>query len=168
MRKFILFALLINCIALPVISQVQIPMDSTTGLVTYTGKRPINVRCKQKTMKKLNTWASAKQDFPNMVFSVISSGKDSLVLKAVTEIPSIHSLHPISFKFILIPSSKRFTYQASGFYFEDITLSLETWLKKYASSETKKTMRNVEMIIEGLDSHIFLTLNNLEAYINKK
>ena len=150
------------------LSAQTLPADPVTGKVKYEGNRKVKPWCKKKIMKGMVSWTSVSQQFPPMVFSVIESGKDSLMVKAVTDVPSLRGLHPISFRLILIPGKKTFTFVASEFYFEDIRLSLDTWLKKFADSENKKNQRNVELIIKGLDSHVFMSMNNLAESINNK
>ena len=146
----------------------SLPVDPETGMVKYVGKRQVKPRCKKNTMKGMVEWSSAPLQFPPMVFSTIESDKDTLMLKAVTEVPSSNGLHPISFRLILVPGKKTFTFIASEFYFEDIRLSLDSWLKKYADTENKRSQRNVGLIIKGLDSHIFMSMNNLAETINNK
>ena len=90
------------------------------------------------------------------------------MVKAVTEVPSVRELHPISFRLILVPKKKAFWFQASEFYFEDIRLSLEKWLEKYDKSTSERHERNVEVITKGIDSHIHLSMNELVSIFNKK
>lgn len=125
-------------------------------------------KSKKKIMASMNIWVSGRLEYPPMVFSVIETGKDSLVLKAVTEVPSSKNIHPISFKLILIPKKKSFDFYASGFYFEDIRLSLESWLDKYSVAENERNQRNVELITKGIESHIFMSMNLLVEKINLK
>ncbi len=116
----------------------------------------------------MNAWASRKLEYPPMVFSVIETGKDTLMLKAVTEVPSMKKLHPVSFRLILVPGKRKFDFRASEFYFEDIKLSLEQWLDKFKDSENSRHQRNYELITSGLDSHIFLSMNKLAEEFKEK
>jgi hypothetical protein len=149
-------------------SQYDLPIDPQTGKVVFTGNRSIEMKSKKKIMLAMEEWVSKKLPYPPMVFSVIEASKDTLMVKAVTEVPSLNELHPISFRLILVPKKKAFWFQASEFYFEDIRLSLDKWLEKYGTSTNKRHVRNVEVITKGIDSHVFLSMKELVSIFNKK
>ena len=119
-------------------------------------------------MERMIGWSSERLQYPPMVFSVIRSTADSLELKAITEVPSAKGIHPISFRFILIPGKRIYHFRASEFYFEDIRLSLEAWFEKYEQADTARRKRNLELISQGIESHIFLSMNDLAELIDKK
>ena len=164
LSAFLLSLLLLSTL----LSAQTLPVDSTTGMVKYEGKRKVKPRCKKKIMKELVAWTSVSHEFPPMVFSVIESSKESLMVKAISNVPSARGLHPISFRLVLVPTKRGFNFTATEFYFEDITLSLDTWLKKYDDTDNKRGQRNVELIQKGLDSHIFMSMNDLAESINNK
>lgn len=144
-----------------------LPTDSVSGEIVFTGKRSDKVRSKKKKMEGMIEWVSKPVSYPPMVFSIISSSNDTLIVKGVTEVPSIKGIHPISFKLELVSVKKGFRFRASKFYFEDIKLSLQEWLDKYATSENKRNQRNVELITKGVESHIFLSMNQLNDTFKK-
>jgi len=149
-------------------AQTILPMDSAEGLIIYQGNKVITPSSKKNTLAVISAWAGEKQVFPPMVFSTINQSKSRIVLKAVTEVPSLKGLHPISFKLDILVSRKSFDFRADNFYFEDITLSLEEWLKKYGSSDNERHIKNVDMISKEIDSYIFLTLEDLKKRINSQ
>ena len=149
-------------------AQTILPLDSVENLIIFHGQKPINPTGKKKSFAVVKAWAGERMTFPSMVFSVIHQSKNQIVLKVVTELPSAKSIHPVSFKFDLVVSRKSVAYRADYFYFEDIKLSLEEWLKKYASSDNERHIKNVDIISKGLDSHIFLMLEDLINRINKQ
>ena len=117
-------------------------------------------------MAAMKEWVSASVESPPTVFSIIRSSADSLEVKAVAQVPSAHGLHPISFRLILVPFKNGFRFRASEFYFEDIRLTLETWLAKYGESQNDRNQKNVVMITKGISSHILLAMTNLAEKIN--
>jgi hypothetical protein len=149
-------------------AQKAFPLDSTENLVIYRGEKSINACGKKKSIAVIKSWAGEKKMFPPMVFSVMHESKNRIVLKALTEVPSAKGLHPISFKLDIVVSRKSFDYRADYFYFEDIKLSLEEWLKKYALSDNERYIKMVDLVGKGLGSHIFLTLEDLKSQINKQ
>lgn len=148
--------------------QGVLPKDPSTGKILFSGVKPIDEKSKKKIMIAMNEWVSKVLVYPPMVFSVIEVSKDTLMVKAISEVPSLNDLHPISFRLILVPQKRSFWYSASGFYFEDIKLSLDTWLKKYSESTNPRNIRNIEIVSKGLDSHIFMSMNQLVEVFNKK
>jgi len=147
--------------------QTSLPKDKT-GKIVFIGTRSIEMRSKKKIMAAMEDWVAKKLAYPPMVFSVIEVSKDTLMVKAVSEVPSAKELHPISFRLVLVPKKKSFWFRASEFYFEDIRLSLEKWLEKYGESTNKRQQRNVEMISKGIDSHVFLSMKELVSIFNNK
>ena len=148
-------------------AQTSLPLDSAENLVIYRGTKSIDPSSKKRSIAIIKAWASQKKMFPPMVFSVIHETKSLIILKALTEVPGPKGLHPISFKLDIVLSRKAFGYRADYFYFEDINLSLEEWLKKYESSDNKRHVKTVEMIAKGLESHVFLSIEDLKNQINK-
>jgi hypothetical protein len=119
-------------------------------------------------MAIIKTWSGKRMVFPPMVFSVIHESKNRIILKALTEVPSQTGLNPISFKLDIMVSRKSFDFRADNFYFEDITLSLEEWIKKYGSSDSDRHKKTVDVIGKGIGSHVFLMLEDLKSEINKQ
>ena len=149
-------------------AQSIFPMDSTENMVIYRGKKDLDPVGKKKSMAIIKAWAGERMVFPPMVFSVIHESKERIILKALTEVPSQKGINPISFKLDIAVSRKSFDFRADNFYFEDITLSLEEWLKKYESSDSERHIKMVNLIGKGLGSHIYLALEDLKNQINKK
>lgn len=150
-----------------VFSQIDLQRNPNTGEICLTGARAVQLRSQKKIMNEILSWSSARLDNPSMVFSIINSSEDSLVLKGLTEVPSSKGIHPISFRLVLLPGKKSFSFRADKFYFEDIKLSLQEWLDKYKASENSRSQRNVELIVQGVNSHIFLAMNHLADNIKK-
>lgn len=150
-----------------VFCQKDFQRNPETGEICITGFRAVNVTSQKKIMNQLLAWSSVRLDDPSMVFSIINSSADSLVLKGMTEVPSSKSIHPITFRLVLLPGKKTFSFRADKFYFEDINLSLQQWLEKYGTTENSRSKRNVELIVQGVNSHIFLAMNNLAKNIKK-
>ena len=149
-------------------SQQSFPIDPESGNVYYEGTKRVLPKSKKKIFKRVVFWASKKQDFPPAVFSTIYSSNDTLIIKVVTEVPSAKRLHPISFKSRIVVSKQSFSFTAEHFYFEDVKLSLDQWLEKYADSENERHKKNLTLITKGLDSHVFLTFENLKKIINNE
>ena len=162
------FPLLLFMLTLGAVGQKSLPLHPETGKVYYEGARKVKPKSKKKIYKKIEAWSAKKQDFPPIVFSTISSSKDSIRLKAVTEVPSSKRLHPISFKITLVVKKQSFLFIADGFYIEDINLSLDEWLEKYSASENERPIKNRVPIVKGIDSHVFLTFENLKKIINNE
>lgn len=150
-----------------VFSQKDFQRNPNTGEIYIAGFREVKVKSQKKIMNAILSWSSARLDNPAMVFSVISSSEDSLILKGMTEVPSSKGIHPISFRLVLHPGKKSFSFRADKFYFEDIKLSLQEWLDKYKTSENSRSKRNVELIVQGVNSHVFLAMNHLAENIKK-
>lgn len=148
-------------------AQKALPVNEKTGRIYYEGTKKVSLKSKKKMMAIMKDWTSSTIDYPPMVFSVISASKDTLQLKAVTEIPSKNGLHPISFRLKLVPQRNAFWFSATEFYFEDIRLSLEKWLEKYSDNGNDRNKRNVEVISSGVDSHIYMAMNKLMERINQ-
>ena len=89
-------------------------------------------------------------------------------MHGVTEVPSVKHLHPISFDSRIVIEKKAFQIDATNFYFEDISLSLESWVEKFKDSDNPRHIKNTELITKGLDSHIYLTIKNLKETINNQ
>ena len=142
-------------------------LDSTENLVIYQGKKVIEANSKKKSIAIIKAWAGKRMIFPPMVFSVFHESKDRILLKALTEVPGPKGLHPISFKLDIIVSRKYLDYRADYFYFEDIKLSLEEWLKLYETSDNERHRKTVDMVGKGIGSHIFLMLEDLKNQINQ-
>ncbi|HAW51873.1 MAG TPA: hypothetical protein DCX54_06020 [Flavobacteriales bacterium] len=149
-------------------AQTSFPLDSVSGLVTYRGIKHVDPLCKKKSMAVVKTWAGKRMVFPPGVFSVIHESKNRLILKALTEVPGPKGLHPISFKLDIMVSRKSIDFRADNFYFEDITVSLEEWIKKYGSSDSERHKKMVEVIGKGIGSHVFLMIEDLKNEINKQ
>jgi len=164
---FILVSLFMSFSA-QVLAQKSFPVHPETGKVFYGGNRNVTPYCKKKIYKRAVAWASEKQTFPPAVFSISKSTKDTLWIKAVTEVPSIKHLHPISFDIRIVVGKRSFQFTAQNFYFEDITLSLEAWIEKFEDSDNQRHIKNSELITKGLDSHVFLTIENLKKNINNQ
>lgn len=149
-------------------SQDALPINEETGLITLEGSRKVDEKSKKKILEGMNSWVGKKLDYPPMVFSIISSDKSRIEVKALTELPSSKGLHPVSFRLVLIPGKRKFDFVANQFYFEDINLSLEQWYEKYGESTNERHNRNNELITTGLESHIFMSMNNLaELFVIK-
>ena len=148
-------------------SQIQLPVNAATGLIEFSGKTKVNRRSKKKIMKITKEWTSTKLQNPGMVFSTAKTTKDSLWLKAMTEIPSMKHLHPVSFDLLLVVERKHFYYRATNFKFEDIDLTLDKWLEKYAHSDNERHQKNVDFITKGVDSHIAIAIRSLKEKINQ-
>ena len=151
-----------------IFAQKIMPVHPETGMVYYEGTKKVKPKCKKKIYKKTEMWASEKLAFPPMVFSTISTSKDTLRLRAVTEVPSAKRLHPISFNLTIVAKKQSYFFIAGGFYIEDINLSLDDWLKKYADSENERILKNKDLLTKGLDSHVFLALEDLKKIINNE
>ena len=164
----LILLVLIHSITTGIMAQKILPINPETGKIYYSGNRDVKPRCKKKIYKRTEAWASDRQGFPPAVFSISKSAKDTLWIKVVTEVPSIKHLHPISFDTRIIVGSKNFQFTAQNFYFEDINLSLETWVEKFENSSNERHIKNTALITKGLDSHVFLTIENLKRIINNQ
>ena len=146
-------------------AQYKLPYDSTAKLVVLKGTKPVDVRCKKKIMKAVHQWVNEKQVYPPLVMSTIHQSKHSIITKGVFEVPSKKGIHPLSFKLELTVGKKSIYYRFDNFYFEDISLSLEEWLKKYAEGN-ERNRENANMVGKELDSYVFLSLQLLQNKIN--
>lgn len=166
-KYFIVGFLILASSASPLLAQNEKEPWQSNEPIVFEGSRKLNVRSKKKIMAGMVEFSSKKLDYPPMVFSVINNSGNVLELKAVSEVPSTRSLHPISFRLVLTAHKKEVRFHAGEFYFEDIRLSLNKWLEKYGDSENKRNQRNVEVVYRGIESHVMMSMNELAKHINK-
>lgn len=148
-------------------AQVELPVDTSTGLITYQGVKNYPKKSQKKLMKAFQDWQATYDDFPRMNWLDIRFSEDSVIMMNMIQIASVKHLHDLHFNMELHIEKKRITYRVDDFFFNDIGLSLDDWLNKYKGSDNPRHQQNYKRLTEAVDSCISLLIKSMNDHIKK-